>query len=139
MENIEVIPADQADGPFSSDDIATLNETRRLRKLLVKQLVKDNQIPEDKSDKILLVNLINGLDAEVMTRARVKVAAKTEEALTDVRHFVAQALLQHNSRRPKTITSAAFEPPPGVERKTLVPGEAEIGVINLTMSDIEEN
>lgn len=77
MENIEVIPADQADGPFTADDVATLNETRRLRKLLVKQLVKDNQIPEDKSDKILLVNLINGLDAEVMSRARVKVAAKT--------------------------------------------------------------
>ena len=138
MENVEVIPAPQSDGAFTSDDIATLNETRRLRKQLNGQLTQGGKLPEDKSDKILLTNLINGLDAEVLSRARVKVAAKTEEAMTDVRNLVAQALLRHNTARPVQVTHKDLEPPTHVSFRETVPGETDIGFINLTIEDIEE-
>ena len=139
MDAIEVLPPEQPDGVFSPDDLAVLNENRRLRKMLIGQLIQGNKIPDDKADKTLLVNLLNGMDAEVISRARVKVAAKTEAAMTDVRHLVAQALIQHNSRSVTRLTARDFEPPSHIGQRETVPGELEVGVINLTMDDIEEN
>lgn len=138
METVEVIPAPQSDGAFTSDDLATLNETRRLRKMLIGQLMQEGKIPEDKADKALLTNLLNGLDAEVISRARVKVAAKTEEAVSDVRSMVAHALLQHRTNRPGPFSHKELEPPSHVQFRETVPGETDIGFINLKIEDIEE-
>lgn len=138
MNTVEVIPAEKADGVFTAEDLAILNENRRLRRSLIGCLTNGNKIPEDKADKAMLIQLINGMDAEVISRTRVKVAAKSEEALTDVRNLVAQALLQHNTRHITPIALSDLEPPSHIKGKELVFGETEIGTINLTMDDIEE-
>ena len=139
MTTLEVIPAEKSDGVFSSEDLAILSQNRRLRQSLIRSLTDGIKIPEDKADKAMLIQLMNGTDAEIISRARVKVAAKSEEALTDVRNLVAQALLQHNNRTIKPLALQDLEPPSSIKARELVPGETEIGTINLTMSDIEEN
>ena len=139
MNTLEVIPAEKSDGVFTSEDLAILSENRRLRQSLIRSLTNGSTIPVDKADKAMLVQLINGTDSEIIARTRVKVAAKTEEAMTDVRNLVAQALLQHNGRHMKAISASDLEPPSHNQPKALVHGETEIGTINLTMNDIEEN
>ena len=136
--SVEVLPRESADGPFSSSDLALLSENRNLRRELIKQLAPSGKVPIDKADKSMLLNLINGMDAEIIARARVKVAAKTEEALTNITAMVGQALLQHKAVPVADISDEALELPSHVNVPEPVPGQMDIGVIGLTIADVQE-
>lgn len=74
----------QDDGVFSLDDKRVLDENRKLRRKLISLLTDGDKLPEDKSDKAMLINLMNGLDSEIISRARLKVSAKANETTSNL-------------------------------------------------------
>lgn len=138
---IEVLPPEesQSDPLFNRTDLDILAENRALRKALIGQLAPKGRLPMDKSDKTMLLALMNGLDSEVLTRARIKVAAKTEESVNDIRAMVSHALLNCSIPRAKPFSEADLKEPDHIKFKPPVPGQMDIGVKNLTMQDIEED
>lgn len=139
VDEVEVIPASQeADDIFSSEDLAALNENRKLRRALIRMLSKGDKLPEDKADKTALIQLMAAADAEILTRARIKVAAKSEEAANNLANAVGSALKNFKIPPRPVITKEAFEVPAHIKAPTPVPGNMDIGNIPLTMADLED-
>lgn len=137
---VEVLPPSQGDDLFSAEDNRVLSQNRALRRRLIGLLTETSSgsvvIPEDKADKALLVNLLNATDSEIMGRARLKVAAKTEEAMTNMTGVVAEALRQCKIERPVATGERLISLPRHITIDDIVPGEMEIGVINVTLEEL---
>jgi len=78
---------------FSEQDTLDINYTNSVRKDLVKKLIKDTiVVPEDKSDKIMLLGLLDGIDRNILSRAKIKVDKKAADNSGAVADMVSQAL-----------------------------------------------
>lgn len=140
MENeqaVEVLPPeDRSQGPFLASDMELLDENRKLKRLLIKELTKGGKLPDENSDRNALLTLMASLDSEIIARTRVKVQAKTDEAMANVTAMVSQALLQHRTSAETEVTDDDLAIPSSVERVQLVPGQADIGNIPLKLQDL---
>ncbi len=126
------------DGVFSPGDKRVLDENRRLRRKLISLLTEGNKLPEDKSEKAMLINLMNGLDSEIIGRTRLKVAAKANENTSNLTSLVAQALMQYRPDQHEAPTSRILELPSDVKIEDLVPGETDIGNIVISIEEFIE-
>ena len=126
------------DGVFSPDDKRVLDENRRLRRKLISLLTEGDKLPEDKSEKAMLINLMNGLDSEIIGRTRLKVAAKANENTSNLTSLVAQALMQYRPDQHEASTSRILELPSDVKIEDLVPGETDIGNIVISIEEFIE-
>lgn len=130
--------AEQNDA-LSDEDRATLDHTRHIRQTLVKSLVGENiRLPDDKTDKAVLLSLLDGIDKDVVNRNRIKIAAKTEQAIGNMSGVIAQALLKHRPGEPLIFEDRIIELPDSIPAVQTVPGEMSIGVISLTQEDLDE-
>lgn len=138
-DEVEVIPAQRgSDDLFSADDEFILSQNRKLRTALINKLTPDNKVPEDKADKNMLIQLMNAQDSEIIARARLKIAAKSDETANNLAAMVGQAMkdFKHGSR--PVVTKEAFQIPAHIVAPKLVPGQMDIGTVPLTMKDLEE-
>ena len=126
----------QGDGVFGVEDTEILAETRTLRRQLIKQLAINGKLPDDKSDKIMLTQLLNDLDGQVISRARTKIAAKTEDNNTNMNALIAQALMKHRVGTPNPLATQDMTLPKEFSAGEIVPGETSQGVNNVTMSEL---
>lgn len=140
QNDLEVIPASaqthRADDVFSDEDLQTLRDIRNLRKQLITNLTPNGKIPDDKSDKTMLIQLMAGVDSEIAMRARVKVAAKTEENNANLTALVGQAMKNFKVPRVGVGQSAEFEMPSHIKLPAPVPGQMDIGTILVTIDDL---
>lgn len=128
----------QDDGVFSLDDKRVLDENRKLRRKLISLLTDGDKLPENKSDKAMLINLMNGLDSEIISRARLKVSAKANETTSNLTSLVAQALMQYRPDQHEEHTPRILELPSDVKIEDLVPGEMDIGNIVISIEEFTE-
>ena len=133
-EQINEAPKD--DGVFSAEDSALLNETKQLRMTLIRNLAGDGKVPIDKSDKIMLTQLLNDVDGQIVSRARTKIAAKTEENNSNVTALIAQALMKHRVGNGTPAAERSLDLPKEISAGVIVPGEMDQGVKNVTMADL---
>jgi len=137
---VEVLPAVENDDPvFNPVDAAILKNNRDLKINLIKKLTPNGNLPADKDQTTALLALMSSLDSEVLTRARIRVAAKTENGVSDLRALVAQALLNKPVKKPQAFSPKAIEAPAGMKFAQPVPGAMDVGVVNLTLKDLEVN
>ena len=128
----------QDDGVFSLDDKRVLDENRKLRRKLISLLTDGDKLPEDKSDKAMLINLMNGLDSEIISRARLKVSAKANETTSNLTSLVAQALMQYRPDQHEEHAPRILELPSDIMIEDLVPGEMDIGNIVISIEEFTE-
>ena len=128
----------QDDGVFSLDDKRILDENRKLRRKLISLLTDGDKLPEDKSDKAMLINLMNGLDSEIISRARLKVSAKANETTSNLTSLVAQALMQYRPDQHEEHAPRILELPSDITIEDLVPGEMDIGNIVISIEEFTE-
>ena len=127
-----------SDGLFSAEDLDTLKENRRLRKALINNLAKDDKVPFDKADKSMLISLLSGLDSEILTRARIKVAAKTEETASNLTQLVGQALMSYKPSAGEPVKPRITTLPDTVKATNIVPGETDFGNRQITLDDLKD-
>lgn len=128
----------QDDGVFSPEDKRVLDENRQLRRRLISLLTEGDKLPEDKSDKAMLINLMNGLDSEIIGRTRLKVAAKADQNTTNLTSLVAQALMQYRPDQHEEILPRVLELPSELKIDDMVPGETDIGNIVISIDEVTE-
>lgn len=128
----------QDDGVFSPEDKRVLDENRQLRRRLISLLTDGDKLPEDKSEKAMLINLMNGLDSEIIGRTRLKVAAKADQNTTNLTSLVAQALMQYRPDQHEELLPRVLELPSELKIDDMVPGETDIGNIVISIDEVSE-
>lgn len=128
----------QDDGVFSPEDKRVLDENRQLRRKLISLLTEGDKLPEDKSEKAMLINLMNGLDSEIIGRTRLKVAAKADQNTTNLTSLVAQALMQYRPDQHEELLPRVLELPSELMIDDIVPGETDIGNIVISIDEVSE-
>lgn len=134
-------------GVFHVDDLNLLVKNRKLKEKLISKLVGPNEdspnIPVENADKSMLMGLIESIDREVLSRTKIKVAAKVEESNGNIKDLAVQLLMNFKPRQASSVPDVPLEqlmqPPSDIQARAPVPGETEIGTVNLTLKDIEEN
>lgn len=128
------------DALFDDEDAASLREIQDLRKQLTNKLTRTEDgklfVPDKTSDKVLLAQLIDGTERLIMTKARLKISSKTEEALGDLNDVVCQALKGFHARARIPATAEERTIPADYLKIDDVPGEMDIGNIPMTMAEI---
>lgn len=130
---------DSGDGLFSADDLASLKENRRLRKALVTALAGDGKVPADRSEKTMLISLMAGIDNEIIGRARLKVAAKTEEQMTNLTGLITQTLLHCKVEPIPNAPPRNMSLPDSIKTGPVVPGEMATGLAPVSLKELHGN
>lgn len=81
----EVIPA-------TMSEKETLAFTQNVRLHVIGQLMSDGKVPEDKSDKILLNNMLDGMDRAALTKMKIEAEAETTNQLADAARSITKLL-----------------------------------------------
>ena len=119
----EVLPAiDTENGLFSEADAAILQETRRIRQTMIKELAQDDKLPAEKSDRMLLAALLSDQESLVLGKTRLKVQSKTNENLGNLTDAIGQALAQHKVAEPSRSDLKGTELPSHIQLTDVVPG-----------------
>lgn len=117
--------SDESKSLTDQDDELDLVYVRNTRKRAVNKLMEKG-LPEDKEDRKLLVQMLDGLSRDALTKKRIKSDAKNAGDITNAVGLVTEYL---NRARPTAIDPPAnpAKPPPilgsELDRPTLVPGE----------------
>ncbi len=118
------------------DDKELLSLTTSVRKQIVQKLTTGGSLPEDSGSRIFLMQALDGIDKQVMQKAKIKneeAAIKNQEATSNM---VAAILLKTTRTTNMVPNSAPRELPPNIGSAPTVPGQTEIGVINIDPKDI---
>lgn len=92
--------------------------------------------PDKTADKILLAQLLDGVDKSAFTKAKIRIAKKADENDADWRAGVAQVLKNFNSRAMiPSATSSRFLPD-DITSGELIEGEMDIGLLPLNLADL---
>lgn len=86
----------------------------------------------------MLINLMNGLDSEIIGRTRLKVAAKADQNTTNLTSLVAQALMQYRPDQHEELLPRVLELPSELKIDDMVPGETDIGNIVISIDEVSE-
>lgn len=127
--------SENSEGFFTPDEEARLLSNRNIRAKLVTALVgegDDVKLPGEKEDKSLLIQLLDGMDREIMTRGRMKAASKEASQFANAAAMVANSLLKHKVGPP---ANRAVELPSSIPEVEAVPGEKDDGMILLRKED----
>ena len=85
---------------------ARLEFTLDIREKMVRELTSSGVIPADNANKALLISALDGMDRTVLSRAKVKVAEKTNDLSTQANSLIAKLLTQV---RPKQISENNYD------------------------------
>lgn len=136
VADVEVLPAQAGDTLFSSRDQAILDANRNLRIKIISDLAGKGTLPRENADKAALITLMKHVDDEVMTRAKIRVASKQNDEANDLNNMLVQALLTTKAGKKKNFTPKALEVPKDISFAQPVPGQTDVGMVNLRMKDV---
>lgn len=123
---------------FDEEDIAVLNEIKAKRKELLNELSKPGKlIPESTGEKIMLMQLIDGMEKQVFTKTRLKISSKIEEKSNNLAAMVASVLLQTKIERPEVGRPRDLKLDADLKHSNPVPGMGDIGVIPVRYEDVK--
>ncbi len=127
---------------FDEAEETELSDIQAIRKDLTNLLVRDEtgklKVPEKTADKVLLAQLLDGRERQVLTKARLKIASKTEENAQDLRASVAEALRTFRTSAKPATPNDRIIPEEILNSITPVPGEMSIGNIPMSIDEISE-
>lgn len=131
---------EQQDGIFTSEENEILTENRRLRQMLIGILTKDEtgktRVPGSTSDKVLLDSLLNGVDKEITTRAKLRVATKANDTTANLLALATSALTSHKVPARRHATPEERTMPDNIVVDNPIAGETTIGVKTFELNDI---
>lgn len=127
---------------FDAEEETELSDIQAIRKDLTNLLIKDEtgklKVPEKTADKVLLAQLLDGRERQVLTKARLKIASKSEENAQDLRANVAEVLRAFKSSAKPATPGDRNIPEEILKAVTPVPGEMSIGNIPMSIDEIAE-
>jgi len=112
-------------------DDQVLVYTQHTRKQIVQTLMKNNQVPTDRSEQSLLVAALDGMDRAALGNKRIKADEKTAQGISGAASVVANLLNQIGSMTKQSLVIDNLVPvePPLLGREipdpVLVPGELD--------------
>lgn len=121
---------------FSKEDQEILQKTRTLRQTLLKSLVPSDKLPENNTEKVIVIQLLDGLDKQVMNRAKLRATDKQTNAIQNSAQAVAETLRNYTARTSTPAPAEMRKLPDAVKVTDPVPGEMEIGTITVNMDEV---
>lgn len=131
-----------SDSVFSLDDEARLNLTQSTREKIIRDLTKDGKIPGETSDRVILMQALDGMDRTVLAKTKIKSDDRAHQQQTAATSLIAQLLTQTSVvRKKKTIqeiTDVQIETPLLVEGELSVGADEQLNYNNF-MNKMQDN
>ena len=126
------------DGVFISDEEIDLNLTQSVRRKLVMDLTKDEKIGDDIEKANLLLKTLEGMDKQVGTKAKLRIAKKSTDKTNNMAAVVAVLLngdmtLPMPTNLPKVDTAKPLD----YVVDNYVPGERDLGRVAISMDELK--
>jgi hypothetical protein len=118
-------------GSISTVDSLLLEKTNRIREQIVDDLIVDG-LPKTEEDRSFLMESLNGLDRQIISKARIK----NDEKSNNTASLISQILLKTSRTVMSNTHTTIPELPSELELSEIVPGAMDIGVINLSQDEI---
>lgn len=123
---------------FVTDEQIDLNLTQSVRRNLVMQLTKDEKIGDDIEKANLLLKTLEGMDKQVGTKAKLRIANKATDKTNNMAAVVAALLNGDISLpMPTNIPRVDTTKPLDYVVDNYVPGEKDLGRVAITMDDLK--
>ncbi len=126
------------DGVFISDEEIDLHRTQSVRRQLVTDLMKDQKIGDNIEKANLLVKVLDGMDKQVGTKAKLRIAKKSTDKTNNMAAMVA-ALLNGDMSLPlpTNVPKVDTTKPLDYVVDNYVPGEKDLGRVVITMDELK--
>ena len=126
------------DGVFISDEEIDLHRTQSVRRQLVNDLMKDQKIGDNIEKANLLVKVLDGMDKQVGTKAKLRIAKKSTDKTNNMAAMVA-ALLNGDMSLPlpTNVPKVDTAKPLDYVVDNYVPGEKDLGRVVITMDELK--
>lgn len=131
-----------SDSVFSLEDEARLNLTQQTREKIIRDLTKEGKIPEQTSDRVILMQALDGMDRTVLAKTKIKSDDRAQQQQNAATSLIAKLLTQTSVvRKKKTIqeiTDVEIETPLLVEGELLIGSDEQLNYNNF-MSRMQDN
>ncbi len=131
---------DKNDELLSLEDKRKLNLTASVRENIIVTLTKDGKIPQDKDSQTLLIKALDGLDNNTLNQAKLKVDKEKNDSNQGISDTITNFLLRYHGEPVKSEEiNTQFELDNSHTLNDIVPGETDIGTMNLTIEEINKS
>lgn len=122
----------EIEDPDSMNDARLLNFTMRKREEIVNKLTADNKLPDEKSDKVMLMSALDGIDRTILTRSRIKADTKIADSNAQATALIANILNNVSAKNVKSLDANRTIPVLTIENEGIVfiEGEKDTGTQN---------
>lgn len=132
--------SEQNDELLSLEDKRKLNLTASIRENIINALTKNGTIPDDKDSQTFLIKALDGLDSNTLNQAKLKVDKDKNDSNQAISDTITNFLLRYNGEPIKTDEkNTEYELDNTHVLTDLVPGEKDIGTINLTVEEVKNS
>lgn len=108
-------------------DAARLEHTLQTRENIIHQLMADGELPDDKSDRAMLIAMLDGIDRTVLSKAKIKSDDTAAKSQQQTARMVANVLTRMASTPEISHANVLPVLPASITLNNTVPGELEIG------------
>lgn len=126
---------------LSKQDEQRLEKTQHIRERIIEELIKSKPVPEDESDRKLLIAALDGMDRAVLNKAKVKIEEANSETQAQhasiVSNFLKQLRVQEIISNNKREGSPQL--PQEMRPERIVDGEMDIGLSDLNYETFSKN
>lgn len=128
------------DDILSLEDKRKLNLTASIREQII-TFTTQKGIPEDKDTQNFLIKALDGLDANTLSQAKLKIDKNNKDQNEMAVALVGEFLMRSTGRIIETNTKRETIPEldDNFILTDVVPGEKDIGTVELTLQEIQEN
>lgn len=128
------------DDVLSLEDKRKLNLTASIREQII-TFTTQKGIPEDKDTQNFLIKALDGLDANTLSQAKLKIDKNNKDQNEMAVALVGEFLMRSTGRIIETNTKRETIPEldDNFILTDVVPGEKDIGTVELTLQEIQEN
>lgn len=121
----------ELEDPNSLNDARLLDFTMRKREEIVNKLTEKG-LPDEKSDKVMLISALDGIDRTILTRSRIKADTKIADSQAQATSLIANILNNVSSKNIKQLDSNREIPVLTIDHADIVfiEGEKDTGTQN---------
>ena len=120
---------------FDQVDKDRLELTQSVRESIIRKFTSNGGIPDNKEDRALLIEVMNGSDRAVLSKAKIKAEDASSKNAADVANLIGDILNRISIKRELPVNEAP-KPAPILSQEYVVlnpvEGETMIGVSNMT-------
>lgn len=118
------------------NDARLINFTVKTREDIVNKLLLEGKLPEDKSDKVMLMAALDGIDRNVLARAKIKADTKVADSNAQATSLIAAVLGAVSTKNVKVLDSNHSIPVLTIDVETVfVDGEKDTGTQHETFDN----